>query len=374
MPRFGYRSNLERYRNHCRQRRQYRQLTRIIDRYARTDSRIVAIHKANEGLAYARKSGIEAAHGKYVQHLDGDDFLEPDACELLFNRAEETNADIVIMRFLIDSPCGQEEPPFWTQDEYNNISAIHTMAHEDYRWNLVFLFQRRDLHAVPIDYLQNLTYGEDAYQSIQIAYRSKKIVTLRDKPLYHYVVRKSSVTQTGMTRKKAENVLLFPNLIETFLEGTPENRQFAEDIVYIRFRAYFLLLLKNWREGMAERCRFMAESLTKYPALEQLEEVRRFTKLIRLYTFSLVGKALYGLLHTQRKNQSLIIETMPAVSIIIPVYNIGKYLEKCLDSVIAQTFPDIEIIVVNDGSTDNSPEIIARYADKDSPYRRYRQS
>ena len=56
---------------------------------------------------------------------------------------------------------------------------------------------------------------------------------------------------------------------------------------------------------------------------------------------------------------------MPAVSIIIPVYNIGKYLEKCLDSVIAQTFPDIEIIVVNDGSTDNSPEIIARYADKD---------
>ena len=89
---------------------------RIIDRYARTDSRIVAIHKANEGLAYARKSGIEAAHGKYVQHLDGDDFLEPDACELLFNRAEETNADIVIMRFLIDSPCVQEEPPFWTQD------------------------------------------------------------------------------------------------------------------------------------------------------------------------------------------------------------------------------------------------------------------
>lgn len=57
---------------------------------------------------------------------------------------------------------------------------------------------------------------------------------------------------------------------------------------------------------------------------------------------------------------------MPAVSIVIPVYNIGKYLEKCLDSVVAQTFPDIEIIVVNDGSTDNSPEIIARYADKDS--------
>ena len=44
----------------------------------------------------------------------------------------------------------------------------------------------------------------------------------------------------------------------------------------------------------------------------------------------------------------------PKVSVVIPVYNVGKQLEKCLDSVVAQTFPDIEIIVVNDGSTDNS--------------------
>jgi len=64
----------------------------IITQYARKDSRIVIVDKPNEGLAYARKSGIEAAHGKYVQHLDGDDFLEPDACELLFKRAEETDA------------------------------------------------------------------------------------------------------------------------------------------------------------------------------------------------------------------------------------------------------------------------------------------
>ena len=39
----------------------------------------------------------------------------------------------------------------------------------------------------------------------------------------------------------------------------------------------------------------------------------------------------------------------PKVSVVIPVYNVGKQLEKCLDSVVAQTFPDIEIIVVNDG-------------------------
>ena len=56
----------------------------------------------------------------------------------------------------------------------------------------------------------------------------------------------------------------------------------------------------------------------------------------------------------------------PCVSVIIPVYNIEKHLEKCLDSVIGQTLKDIEIIVVNDGSTDNSLDIITQYARKDS--------
>lgn len=53
------------------------------------------------------------------------------------------------------------------------------------------------------------------------------------------------------------------------------------------------------------------------------------------------------------------------VSIIVPVYNSYKYLNKCLDSIINQTFKDIEIIIVNDGSTDKSINIINDYAKKD---------
>lgn len=52
------------------------------------------------------------------------------------------------------------------------------------------------------------------------------------------------------------------------------------------------------------------------------------------------------------------------VSIIIPVYNSQKFLKECLDSAINQTFSDFEIIVVNDGSTDNSLEILQSYSDK----------
>ena len=56
---------------------------------------------------------------------------------------------------------------------------------------------------------------------------------------------------------------------------------------------------------------------------------------------------------------------MPKVSIIIPVYNVEKYLSQCLDSVINQTIKDIEIICVNDGSTDDSFQILEKYAKKD---------
>ena len=55
---------------------------------------------------------------------------------------------------------------------------------------------------------------------------------------------------------------------------------------------------------------------------------------------------------------------MPKVSVIVPVYNVEKYIEKCLDSLVNQTLEDIEIIIVNDGSTDNSETIIKKYLEK----------
>lgn len=60
---------------------------------------------------------------------------------------------------------------------------------------------------------------------------------------------------------------------------------------------------------------------------------------------------------------------MPKVSVIIPVYNAEKYLNKCLESLINQTLSDIEIICINDGSTDNSLKILQEYAQKDSRIR-----
>ncbi len=59
---------------------------------------------------------------------------------------------------------------------------------------------------------------------------------------------------------------------------------------------------------------------------------------------------------------------MPAISIIIPIYNVEKYLRRCLDSVLNQTFSDWQAICVNDGSPDNSADILAEYAARDARF------
>ena len=67
-------------------------------------------------------------------------------------------------------------------------------------------------------------------------------------------------------------------------------------------------------------------------------------------------------------------KAQPLVSVIVPVYNKGKYLSRCLDSIVNQTWQNLEIILVDDGSTDLSGEICRRYARNDPRIRLFSQA
>lgn len=64
---------------------------------------------------------------------------------------------------------------------------------------------------------------------------------------------------------------------------------------------------------------------------------------------------------------------MPNLSIIVPVYNTEEFLSTCLNSILSQSGIDMEVIVINDGSTDNSLNIITQYANKDSRVKYFSQ-
>ena len=71
----------------------------ICDEYASKDSRILVIHQKNTGVSAARNAGLNMARGEWIGFVDSDDWIEPDALELLYKKQQETDADIVLGGF-----------------------------------------------------------------------------------------------------------------------------------------------------------------------------------------------------------------------------------------------------------------------------------
>lgn len=72
---------------------------KMCDEYAKKDSRVKVIHKRNEGLGYARNSGLEIATGEYVAFVDSDDYIDLSMYAVLYDEAVSSNADAVFCGF-----------------------------------------------------------------------------------------------------------------------------------------------------------------------------------------------------------------------------------------------------------------------------------
>lgn len=80
----------------------------ICDRYAKKDSRIKVIHKKNEGLGYARNSGMLIATGEYIAFLDSDDYVSKDMYEKVYSELKRTDADCCVTGYVVKKDSGDE--------------------------------------------------------------------------------------------------------------------------------------------------------------------------------------------------------------------------------------------------------------------------
>lgn len=87
---------------------------KIIDEYAKEDSRVIAIHQENSGYSVAVNKGIDLAKGEYIGVIESDDFIEPDMYELLYKDAKKNNTDVTKGLFYFYNPTLNE-------DEQNKI-------------------------------------------------------------------------------------------------------------------------------------------------------------------------------------------------------------------------------------------------------------
>ena len=181
-------------------------LESLIEReFASLKDRIQIIRKpVNEGLPQARKTGIAAATGDYILHVDADDWIEPDAVEKLALKAGETGADVVYFFAWKEFGDGRSrvitDKEFATPQDFADAVLVHD-AHP----SVVLKFWRRTLFSPEI-FFPRYGQAEDMVQSLQLLDRAKKAVRLPE-PLYHYRRSDSDAMSRGKRARKKSHQL-----------------------------------------------------------------------------------------------------------------------------------------------------------------------
>ena len=182
----------------------------IARREASLRDRVILIRKENTGLPKARQSGMEAASGAYILHVDSDDYLEVTAVDLLVGKALETGADIVVFDFWKEYGRYRKldsEKESSIADPVLFRKRLYTYASYGYVWNK---FYRREV--CEDLYYPDFAMHEDIVFNTQALYRAKKIAHLKH-PLYHYNRTNASsatrVSKAVRRSRSARNMLDF---------------------------------------------------------------------------------------------------------------------------------------------------------------------
>ena len=335
----------------------------ILREYEAKDARVRVLTQEKQGAGIARNSGMAAAQGAYLMFWDADDFFEEQTLQEMLHRCEDTHADICLCgASRYDTESDKYAPMPWmlrdvaVQEPFNrrtvsDILGITSPA----PWNKLFSADFVRKHKLQFQGLQRIN---DVYFVLSALALADKVVTVR-REFIHYRVGQTTNLQSALYET--------PLLICEALAAVKEKLEDAGVWKAVEW-SYLNAVLSNLRynlKGMesqsSARERLLQAIEEKYwVSLGLAEHPYLFYKEPDLYVQISAEVAAY-----KKQCDS----DRPKLSVILPVYNVEEYLEECLDSVLCQTLKDIEIICVDDGSTDSSRNILQKYAEKDKRIR-----
>ena len=184
----------------------------ICEEYGDRDSRVIVIQKENTGVSDSRNRALDRARGKYLQFLDSDDWITPDATRLFVRAAEEYGCDMVISDFYrvvgerLSTKGDIEEEGVLTREEF----AAHMMENPaDFYygvlWNKLY---RRDIveeHNLRMD--TDINWCEDFMFNLEYI-RYAKVFYALHAPIYYDVKRKGSLASQGINISKTVKMKL----------------------------------------------------------------------------------------------------------------------------------------------------------------------
>ncbi len=347
----------------------------ILKKYSELDNRIKILKQNNKGGGIARNYGMSIAKGEYLSFLDSDDIFNENLLKDTVNVADNTLADIVIFLFQKYNTNTNTYYKYHYGFKKNNFPNLLFNYHSNPNnflqsfnpaaWNKLFrhsFIKKNGLH------FQDNKRANDVYFTITSFISAEKIYFL-DKSLVYYRI--------GMLNNCQSTNSLYPFdfykallSIKRFLKEKNIFSQLEES--YKIFATEIIIYNINQNE---ENNILVYEELKK-EGFKNLEInlipskniSKRFHEKYEKYIDSIYFKHLNKV---NEKNTIKIIKKAnylfkPKVSVIIPIYNIEKYIIECLDSISKQTLKEIEIICVDDGSTDNSINLIKKYSMTDN--------
>ena len=393
----------------------------IVRRYAENDGRIIIINKENGGPSSTRNAGIRKAQGEYVYFLDADDYIADNTLEVLYEEAKRENLDNIYFdaeSFFEDE--GLEAQHKGYKDYYRRPSMFEEVISGPElfaKMENLHLFRPSPCLQMPkrsmlldnnILFYEGILHEDNLFslQAIFCAKRVKHTAT----PFYKRRVREDSIMTGGMGFRKSYGYYISISEFNKFLKQF--DFQDTEIIKAIRHRCYVM------QSNAAKAVRDMSleeidENLSVYPMETQIEYAMLIRRLVeerqvqgekyklladksekkinalktsyayrtgniltilprKVFHFGRNIKqkgikcTLYGIKRKITHEKRDLESDRICVSVIIPMYNAEKYLRGCLDFLLRQTLKSIEIICVNDGSTDGTEKILQEYGEKDS--------
>lgn len=355
----------------------------LLERYAAQDERLRVIRREAEGAGAARNAGMAQAHGEYLFFLDADDFFLPDMFRCAWERAREAEADIVLLNGRrYDQTTGKEGetleflypdllPPkaiFCLDDAPETFFRITTPA----PWSKLFKASFVRAHGLQFQNLPNSNDLLFVYMALALAER----VTAAEGDYIRYRVN----TNCGTQDTRHRDPLCFTRALDAWWCALCEagmaqraERAFVNtalsvvkyNIETVRGASSREAIL-DYLDTPSRLCAEVLERPNEFYAFFDSQQLRRFILAARKQRARMRmahAPVAFELVGGERRGAD------PAVSVIVPVYNALPYVRETIASLQAQTFRDLEIICVNDGSTDGSLEELVALAREDGRIR-----
>ena len=352
----------------------------ILYKYASKDNRLKIIeNKTNKGQGFSRNEGIKKATGEYIGFVDSDDWIDLNLFEISFKKAKQLDLDVLLFKtFAFDNQLKEMSDfnkNYLSLKYLDNIDKL-VFSHEDTKevtCNVSVspgckIYKKDFLLDNEINFPEGIIFEDEVF--FYRVYLNAKRISLLDDYLYYYRVNKKNSTIVRKDNKFMDVVDAFKLIRKEFIKTNNYDNEYKKFL----FNKFFYSVFNRFDEVADE---FKEEFFLKIKSdFQSFLKTQNDLKIVNNSYKSKILNVLFSKSYDEFYNyeNNIIpqrysiddIVTFFKISVIIPVYNVEKFLSKAIDSIINQSFgfSNIEVILVDDCSSDGSKSIIKEYCEK----------